>query len=88
MFIRRVRPSAIDVVLLRTAELPQDPDLRLRALLGAGDSEAPLEQVIADALGLAGTIDHDLAEERALLKARREPMLLELLDAIEADQDR
>lgn len=84
MFIRRVRPSVIDMVLVRAADLPEDPQLRLRALLGDGGSEAPLEQVLADALGLAGTVNHDLAEERAVLEARREPMLLELLDAIEA----
>lgn len=82
LFIRRVRPSAIDFVLVRSGELGDDPEQQLRALVGAPGSSAPLEQVLADALGLRGSVNHDLAEERAALAARREHDLVELLDAV------
>ena len=84
LFIRRIRPSAIDVTVVRDADLPADPEARLRALVGSTDAAQPLEQVLADALGLRGTVNHDLTEERAALAARREAALVELIDAIEA----
>jgi hypothetical protein len=83
MFIRRVRPSAVDMVLVRAVDLPKDPEPRLRELVGAGDTEGSLEQVLADALGMPGTVNHDLSEERAALAARNEPLLVELIDAVE-----
>ncbi len=81
LFVRRVRPSEIDFLLVRAADLGDDPERRLRALIGAGDSTAELEQVLADALGMRGSVNHDLTEERAALVARREHDLVELLDA-------
>jgi hypothetical protein len=86
MFIRRIRPATVDLTLVRADELADDPELRLRALLGAGGSASSLEQVLADALGLAGTVNHDLADERAVLVARKERMLLDLLDAIDGPE--
>jgi hypothetical protein len=76
----------VDLTLVRADELADDPELRLRALLGAGGSASSLEQVLADALGLAGTVNHDLADERAVLVARKERMLLDLLDAIDGPE--
>lgn len=81
MFVRRVRPSAIDFRLVRAQQVPEDPEGAIRALVGAPDSADSLEQVLADALGLRGSVNHDLAEERAVLAARREQDLVDLLDA-------
>ena len=82
MFVRRVSPSAIDAVLLRAGDVPADPGGAVRALVGAPRSTGELEKVLADALGLRGTVNHDLTEERAVLADRREHDLVELLDAI------
>lgn len=84
VFVRRVRTSAVDFQLLRADDVPdaaKDPEGRLRALVGAAGSSEDLEQVLADALGLRGSVNHDLAEERAALEARRERDLVDLLDA-------
>ena len=83
MFVRRVTPSTIDFQLLRAAEVPADPEGRLKALVGAAGSSASVEKALADALGLRGTVNHDLSEEREKLSARREGDLVELLDQIE-----
>lgn len=83
LFVRRVSPSELDFTLVRDADLADDPEQRLRALVGAGDSEHSLERVLADALGLRGSINHDLAEEREALESRREKLLLELLAQVE-----
>ena len=85
MFVRRVRPSAIDFRLVPAAAVGDDPEQMLRCLIGAPDSDGDLEQVLADALGLRGSVNHDLAEERAALVARREHDLVELLDRIESE---
>lgn len=82
LFVRRVRPSAIDFMLVRAGDLGDEPEQRLRGLIGAPGSTVELEQVLADALGLRGSVNHDLAEERAALLARREQDLVELLDAL------
>ncbi len=82
LFVRRVRPSGIDFRLVRSDAVPEDPAGAIRALVGAGDSPLDLEQVLADALGLRGSVNHDLAEERAALVARREHDLVDLLDAV------
>jgi len=83
MFVRRVRPSEIDFQILRASDIPSDPAGELRALVGAAGSQLSLEQVLADAMGLRGSINHDLAEERAALVARKEDDLVRLLDAAE-----
>jgi len=85
MFVRRVRPSAIDFRLAPAAAVGDDPEQMLRCLIGAPDSDGDIEQVLADALGLRGSVNHDLAEERAALVARREHDLVELLDRIEPE---
>ena len=82
LFVRRVRPSEIDVRILRAADLTDEPESTLRALVGAEGSTNDLEQVLADALGLRGSVNHDLTEERDALLERREPELVELLDAL------
>lgn len=81
MFVRRVSPSSIDAVLLRASDVPDDPEGAVRALVGAPGSAADIEKVLADALGLRGTVNHDLREEREVLLSRREHDLVELLDA-------
>jgi hypothetical protein len=82
MFVRRISPSAIDAVLLRAGDVPAEPDRAVRALVGAVGSTGELEKVLADALGLRGTVNHDLSEEREVLVERREHDLVELLDGI------
>jgi hypothetical protein len=79
LFIRRVTPSSIDVSLLRSSELPTDPAAKICALVGSAGSTHDIERVLADALGLKGTINHDLTEERDVLVARREHDLVDLL---------
>jgi hypothetical protein len=81
LFVRRDKPSSIDFKLLRAQGVPTDPVGAIKALVGAADSTASLEQVLADALGLRGSVNHDLGEERAVLTARREQDLVDLLDA-------
>ncbi len=83
LFVRRIRPSGVDFRLIRSDDVPSDPDGALRALVGAPGSDRDLEQVLSDALGLRGSVNHDLAEERAALVARKEHDLVALLD--EAD---
>jgi hypothetical protein len=78
MFVKRIRPSAVDVKLVAAADERGTEEL-LRSAIGAG-TEDSLEQVLADALGLRGTVNHSFAEERAALAARREDDLIRLLD--------
>lgn len=82
LFVRRVTPSMIDFQLLRAAEVPADPEGRLKSLIGAAGTSASVEKALADALGLRGTVNHDLSEEREKLSARREHDLVELLDLL------
>ena len=81
-FLRRNSPSSVDAVVVRQADLPTDPDLRLRALVGSPGATGELEQVLSDALGLRGTVNHDFTEEREALLERGESDLADLLDQI------
>ena len=82
VFLRRNSPSSVDAVVVRQADLPEDPDLRLRALVGSPGAGGELEQVLSDALGLRGTVNHDFTEERDALLERGESDLVELLDQV------
>lgn len=68
--------------LLRGNRRPIRANYRKIAIGSSTKIDQRLEVVLADALGLLGTINHDLREERAVLEQRREADLVALLDRI------
>lgn len=83
MFVRRIAPTRVDIRIVRFSELPEASEPRLRALIGAADSTASIERVIAEALGLGDDADHDIVDLRDRLSRRREKDLVELVDLID-----